>query len=115
MVKVFKNYILSAVMAITFSFSQVVSVNANYLISNSQKEKISVSVIESEKEKAINMAAFHVPTVSYGEKNGAPVEGKVENVVETVTVAMGLLVVGYALNIIGSIIGWVKDIVVIFK
>ncbi len=115
MVKIFKNYILSAVMAIVFSFSQVVSVNANYLINDSQKEKISVFVIESEKGKTINTVAFHVPTVSYGEKNGALVEGKVEDVVETVTIAMGLLVVGYALNIIGSIIGWVKDMVVIFR
>ncbi|WP_208435151.1 hypothetical protein [Bartonella phoceensis] len=110
MFKVFKNYLLSIFVALVFSFSHVVHVHANYFRNVSQKGGVSISIIGNEKGKAGNTDGFRIPAVSYEAK----VEGKVENVVEVVTVALGLLAISYVLNIIGSVLEWVKDLVAIF-
>lgn len=112
MVKVFKNYVLSLFIATAFSLSQIASVNANYLKNSSQHEASSVFSV---KQKAISMATLYVPSLNYEVGNKTAFEGKVEKVVEPLTVGVGIMVAGYAISFISSIIGWIKDIVLMFK
>ncbi|WP_208433918.1 hypothetical protein [Bartonella taylorii] len=112
MVKVFKNYVLSILIATAFSLSQVANVNANYLKNSSQQETSSVFAA---KQKAISMATLYIPSLNYEVGNKTTFEGKVEKVVEPLTVGMGIMIAGYAVSFISSIIGWIKDIVLMFK
>ncbi len=85
---------------------------------NTPKEELSVSFIEhvkNAKSDAVSTTAFYAPSVSYQTENETNADGKVEKVLEPVTLGMGLLFAGYAVSFIGSIIGWIKDIVVMFK
>ncbi|WP_375635758.1 MULTISPECIES: hypothetical protein [unclassified Bartonella] len=118
MVKIFKNYILSTFIASTFFISQTVTVNANYLKNDTPKEELSVSPMEQvkyAKSDVVSTTAFYVPSVNYQTENGTKGEGKIEKVVEPMTVGVGLLFAGYAMSFIGSIISWIKDIVLMFK
>ncbi|WP_273722969.1 MULTISPECIES: hypothetical protein [unclassified Bartonella] len=118
MVKIFKNYILSIFIASTFFISQTVNVNANYLKNDTPKEELSVSPMEQvkyAKSNVVSTAASYVPSVNYKTENGTTSEGKFEKVVEPMTIGMGLLLTGYAMSFIGSIISWIKDIVLMFK
>ncbi|CAK01100.1 hypothetical protein [Bartonella tribocorum] len=118
MVKIFKNYVLSVFIASTFFLSQTVNVNANYLKNGSPKEEFSVPLMEqvkNAKSDAVSTTAFYVPSVNYKTENGTTFEGKVEKVLEPMTVGVGLLFAGYAMSFIGSIISWIKDIVLMFK
>ncbi|WP_375616030.1 hypothetical protein [Bartonella sp. AP58NXGY] len=118
MVKIFKSYVLSIFITSAFFLSQTINVNANYLKKEAPKEECSVALMEqvkNVKSDAVSMTAFHVPSVSYGTENGTTFEGKVEKVVEPMTIGMGLLFAGYAMSFIGSIISWIKDIVLMFK
>ncbi|WP_156850487.1 hypothetical protein [Bartonella refiksaydamii] len=112
MVKVFKNHVLSIFIAIAFSLTQVANVNANYLKNSSQQETTSLSAV---KQKVISMATLYAHSLNYGVENKAIIEGKVEKVVEPLTIGFGLLAAGYAISFISSIIGWIKDMVLIFK
>ncbi|WP_375622297.1 MULTISPECIES: hypothetical protein [unclassified Bartonella] len=104
MTKVFKNYILNIFIAIAFLFSQIVNANANHLNNSFQKENVSVSVIE----KATNMATLYISNLNYGVGNEATVEGKVEKVLEPITLgAFGIsILAGYGIGTIGIILAW---------
>ncbi|WP_139412929.1 hypothetical protein [Bartonella mastomydis] len=118
MVKIFKNYVLSVFIASTFFLSQTVNVNANYLENTPPKEELSIPLkqqIKYAKSEEVFTTAFYAPSVNYQTENGTTFEGKVEKVLEPMTVGMGLLLTGYAISFIGSIIGWIKDIVLMFK
>ncbi|EJF82511.1 hypothetical protein [Bartonella rattimassiliensis] len=118
MVTIFKNYILSIFIVSTFFLSQTVNVNANYWKNDSSKEESSISLMgqtKFAKADTVSTTTFYVPSVSNQTKNETTFEGKVEKVVEPLTIGMGLLVSGYAISIIGSIISWIKDIVMMFK
>ncbi|QEE08981.1 cytochrome c-type biogenesis protein DsbD, protein-disulfide reductase [Bartonella kosoyi] len=118
MVKIFKNHLLSFFIASTFFISQTVNVNANYLENTTPKEEFSVPLMEqvkNVKSDAVSTTAFYVPSVNYKTENGTTFEGKVEKVLEPMTVGVGLLFAGYAVSFIGSIITWIKDIVLMFK
>ncbi|WP_208440830.1 hypothetical protein [Bartonella raoultii] len=118
MVKIFKKYILSVFIVSTFFISQTVNVNANYLENTTTKEELSIPLMKQTKYAkydTVSTVAFYVPSVSYQTENGTLSEGKVEKVLEPMTVILGLLSVGYAMSFIGSIIGWTKDIVLMFK
>ncbi|WP_019219756.1 hypothetical protein [Bartonella florencae] len=114
MVKIFKNY-LSVFIASTFFLSQTVNVHANYLENTTPKEEFSVSLMEqvkNAKSDAVSTTAFYAPSVSYQTENGTTSEGRVEKVVEPLTIGAGVLVAGYAITFI---ISWIKDIVLMFK
>lgn len=118
MVKIFKNHLLSVFIASTFLISQTVNVNANYLENTTPKEELSIPLmkqIKYAKSDAISTTAFYVPSVNYQTENGTTFQGKVEKVLEPMTVGVGLLFAGYAVSFIGSIITWIKDIVLMFK
>ncbi|WP_330169537.1 hypothetical protein [Bartonella grahamii] len=118
MVKIFKNYILSIFIASTFFISQTVNVNANYLKNDTPKEELSVFPIEQvkyAKSDVVSTTAFYVPSVNYQTESGTTGEGKVEKVVEVMTIGMGLLFTGYVMSLIGSITSWIRDIVLMFK
>ncbi|VEJ45030.1 hypothetical protein [Bartonella vinsonii] len=118
MIKVFKNYVLNTFVVATFFLSQIVSAHANYLKNSSQKEDVTDYVLEqvaTVTSTAVSTTAPYVPAVSYGTINGASAEGKVEKVVEPMTLGVGLLFAGYAISFVSSIIGWIKDIVLMFK
>ncbi|EJF81990.1 hypothetical protein [Bartonella doshiae] len=114
MLKNFKKYVLS-IFTFTFFLSQIVNVNANYLRNISQQENSTISVIEKENNKAINMATLYASDFIYGVGNETTSEGKIEKVVDALTIGTGIMFAGYAINLIGMIIGWIKDIVLMFK
>lgn len=116
--KIFKNSVLSIFMAGTFFLSQIVNANAYNLQNISQKENMANYVTEQKENttyKAVRMAALHIPAVSYGTENGTIVGGKVEKVLEPITIGLGLLCFGYAISFVSSLIGWIKDITLMFK
>ncbi|WP_375619758.1 MULTISPECIES: hypothetical protein [unclassified Bartonella] len=118
MVRIFKNYILSIFIASAFFISQTVNVNANYLKNDTQKEEFSVFPMEQVKyaeSNIVSTTAFYVPSVNYQTENGTIGKGKIEKVLEPMTIGVGLLFAGYAISFIGSIISWIKDIVLMFK
>ncbi|PIT69408.1 hypothetical protein [Bartonella tribocorum] len=118
MVKIFKNYVLSVFIASTFFLSQTINVNANYLKNDAPKDEFSVPLMEqvkNAKSDVVSTTAFYIPSVNYKTENGTNFEGKVEKVLAPMTIGMGLLFAGYALNFIGSIISWIRDIVSMFK
>ncbi|WP_375622819.1 MULTISPECIES: hypothetical protein [unclassified Bartonella] len=118
MVKIFKNYILSIFIASAFFISQTVNVNANCLKNDIPKEELSVLPMEQvkyAKSNVVSKTAFYVPSVSYQTENGTTGEGKIEKVVEPITIGIGVLSAGYAISLIGSIISWIKDIMLMFK
>ncbi|GAA5103475.1 hypothetical protein [Bartonella jaculi] len=109
MVKLFKNHVLSIFIVIAFFLSHVVNVNANHLRNSTQKEEISVSVIEQEIKKAMNMAALYIPGLNHGAENDAAIEGKIEKVLEPITIGVfGFgIAAGYAATAIGMFMGWI--------
>ncbi|UNF40860.1 hypothetical protein MNL09_01365 [Bartonella krasnovii] len=117
MVKLFKNYVLSFFIASTFFLSQTINVNANYLENTPPKEELSIPLmaLKNAKSDAVSTTAFYTPSVSYQIENMTPLEGKVEKVFAPMTIGKGLLFTGYAMNFIGSIITWIKDIVLMFR
>ncbi|EJF98994.1 hypothetical protein MEI_00161 [Bartonella vinsonii subsp. arupensis Pm136co] len=118
MVKLFKNYVLNIFIVSAFFLSQVASVNANYLKNSSQHDDVTNCALEqvaTVTSTTVSTTASYVPAVSYGTINGASIEGKVEKVVEPMTLGVGLLFAGYAISFVSSIIGWIKDIVLMFK
>lgn len=117
MVKLFKNYVLSFFIASTFFLSQTINVNANYLENTPPKEELSIPLmaLKNAKSDTVSTTAFYTPSVSYQIENGTASEGKVEKVVEPITIVVGILAAGYGISFIGSIIGWIKDIVLMFK
>ncbi|WP_019223469.1 hypothetical protein [Bartonella rattaustraliani] len=113
MIKILKNYILSVFIALAFSFSQVVNVSANSLNNNSQKEKVSIFVIGSKKEKEI--VASSVLDFACGTKNEVAIEKGIEKVVFepislgffTTVGALGFgFLTGSVAAILSAIIGW---------
>ncbi|EJF87551.1 hypothetical protein ME1_01153 [Bartonella vinsonii subsp. arupensis OK-94-513] len=116
MTKLFKNYILNIFIAIVFILSQIVNVHANHLSNNAQREDI--SIIEQAKKKVTHMATLYVPSLNHGAKNEATVEGRVEKVLEPLTLGtFGLSVlVGYGTSIVGMFLAWmIKGIVSLTK
>ncbi|MBB4076695.1 hypothetical protein GGR08_001001 [Bartonella fuyuanensis] len=114
MINIFKTYVFSIFIASTFFLSQIVNVNANYSRKDAPKEEFSVSLMEKAKNiksDAVSRTAFYFPSVSYETVS----EGKVEKVVDPTTIGVGLLVAGYAISFIGSLISWIKDLVLIFR
>ncbi|GAA4660323.1 hypothetical protein [Bartonella pachyuromydis] len=114
MVKVFNLFI-----AATFFLSQVVSVNASHLRNASHKEEPVNYVVEQVKDTtstAVNVAALHIPAVSYGTiTEDTANEGSFEKVVDPLTVTAGIMAFGFAINTISAVIGWIKDIISIFR
>ncbi|MGF7156834.1 hypothetical protein [Bartonella heixiaziensis] len=114
MVKIFKNHVFSVFIAIIFSLSQIVNVNAYHLKNSPQKEEISVSVVKQDKKKAISMAALYLPSLNYGSENEALTGGKIEKVFEPITLgfftttgALGFgFLTGSILGLFTGIIGW---------
>ncbi|MCZ2158488.1 hypothetical protein NPX99_04250 [Bartonella sp. 220] len=108
MTKILKNYILNIFIAIVFILSQVVNVHANHLSNNTQQEDVSVSLIEQAKKKVTHMAALYAPNLNDGAKNEATVEGRVEKVLEPLTLGtFGLSVLaGYTTSIVGMFLAW---------
>ncbi|WP_254472957.1 MULTISPECIES: hypothetical protein [unclassified Bartonella] len=118
MVKIFKNYFLSVFIASTFFLSQTVNVNANYLENTTPKEELSIPLmkqIKYAKSDAVSTTAFYAPSVSYQTENGTTFQGKVEKVLDPMTIGIGVLVTGCVINVIGSIISWIKDISTFLK
>ncbi|EJF75284.1 hypothetical protein MEC_00760 [Bartonella alsatica IBS 382] len=114
MIKIFKNYVFNIFIVVTFSLSQVVNVNANQLRNSTQKDNISVSVMEKMKNTsptATKITALSVPAISYGTTSKNPIEGKIEKVVLVETIGVGLFYAGYVLSLIGLMIGPIKDII----
>ncbi|EJF75282.1 hypothetical protein HWV54_05715 [Bartonella alsatica] len=116
MAKVFN--VTNIFIVVAFFLSQIANVNAHYLRNIPQKEE----VVDYVMEKAENMApkvvmttAFSIPTVNYGTTHGTFFEGKIEKVVELVTIGTGLLITGYVISFISSVIGWIKDITIMLK
>ncbi|WP_455481060.1 hypothetical protein V3564_01360 [Bartonella sp. B12(2025)] len=106
MIKIFKIYVLNTFIVIVFFLSQIVNVNANYLKNNSQSNNISFSVMEQGRKKTVNMSAY-VPGLIHEAENKAVTEGKIEKVLEPVTLGtFGLGVfIGYASSATGMLIG----------
>ncbi|BBL53633.1 hypothetical protein MF1_08910 [Bartonella quintana] len=115
MKKLLKNYGLSILIASAFSLSQVANVHATHLRNSPQTVNTSVSVIEQGKKQAINMAALYVPSLNHGAENETDFAGKVEKVLEPLTITMGVAAVGYAISIIGTLIDWIAKIASLFK
>lgn len=116
MTKLFKNHILSAFIAIAFSFSQIINVHANHLEKNSLREEVSIT--EQGRQNAINTAAFYISSFNHGVKNETAVEGKIEKVFEPVTIGtFGIgIALGYGSTAIGLLFGWIiTKIVMLFK
>ncbi|KEC55378.1 hypothetical protein [Bartonella koehlerae] len=116
MVKVFKNHVFRVFIATFFSLSQIVSVSAhaNPFRNSPQQENISVYIMEQEKKKAINMAAFYIPSFTYEAKNESALEGKVEKVVEPITIGIfGIgMAIGYATTAVGLLFGWIINLII---
>ncbi|WP_273720741.1 MULTISPECIES: hypothetical protein [unclassified Bartonella] len=113
MVKVF-NILIAA----TFFLSQAVNVNASHLRNAPHEEEVANYAMEQVNDTtstAIRMAALHVPAVSYSTTTETASEGKFEKVVEPMTIAAAVMLGGFVLSSITSVIGWIKDIVSIFK
>ncbi|AGF75490.1 hypothetical protein [Bartonella vinsonii] len=110
----FKNHVLSVLIAIAFSFSQIVNVHANHFKNCSQKEEISVSVLEKNKKKIINTVALYLPSLNYGSENETITGEKIVKVFEPITLgfftSLGAFGFGFFtgsfLGIITGIIGW---------
>ncbi|WP_175869485.1 hypothetical protein [Bartonella gabonensis] len=118
MVKIFKNYVLSVFIVSTFFLSQTVNVNANYLENTPPKEEFSLPLmgqVKNAKADIVSTATFYAPSVSYQTENGTISEGKVEKVVDPITVGMGLLFSVYAMNFIGTLVGGIKGIIAMFR
>ncbi|WP_455466511.1 hypothetical protein [Bartonella sp. B39] len=118
MVKIFKNYALSILIAYAFFLSQIVSVNANHLKNGHQKEVIAGFLMEqvgNASSQAVTMVTFYAPILGYEVKNGDTVEGKIEKIVEPITVGTGILIAGHVVSFISAVIGWIKDILLMIK
>ncbi|WP_317992965.1 hypothetical protein [Bartonella gliris] len=115
MVKLFKNHVLSIIIATVFSLFQVINVNANYLKNNFQQEVVSVSVEKQGENKAISTTTFHTTDLNRGAKNETAIEGKVERVLEPLTVGIGVILAGHVISAITAFIGWITQIVSLFK
>ncbi|AGF75492.1 hypothetical protein [Bartonella vinsonii] len=118
MVKLFKNYMLNMFIVASFFISQIASAHANYLKNSSQNDDVTDCVLEqvaTATSTAVKTTTSYVPTISYGTINEANIEGKVEKVLDPMTIGLGFMFIGYGLSIVSSIIGWIKEIVLMFK
>ncbi|MBB5073533.1 hypothetical protein HNQ69_000654 [Bartonella callosciuri] len=118
MVKVFKNNVLSVFIVAAFFLSQVVNVNANHLRNSSQKEDVIDYILKQMGNPISNITGItdlYVSTVNYGVENKATVEGKIEKVIEPVTIVTGLVIATYAINLIGALTAWIKEIIFMSK
>lgn len=113
MTKMFKKHVLNIFIMIVFFLSQIVNVNANYLKNNSQKENISISLKKQGNKKAISMATLYVPDLNYGVENKATIEGKIEKVLEPITLGtFGVgVAIGYAATAVGILLGWIINLI----
>ncbi|MET3589368.1 hypothetical protein ABID23_000445 [Bartonella silvatica] len=115
MTKFFKKYVLNTLIASTFLLSQVVNTNAShYTVKEKAVDYVTVKT-ENKVSTATHTASFYTPAVSHGAENGAIAEGKTEKVAELLTIGVGIMIAGYAFSFLGSIIGFIKDIVAMFK
>ncbi|WP_455466510.1 hypothetical protein [Bartonella sp. B39] len=112
MTRVFKNYVLNIFIVIVFFLSQVMSINANHLRNSHKKEEVAGFLMKQAGNtisKAVTMTALHDSTFGYEVENGIPTEGKIEKVVEPVTLSLfgvGVLT-GYAASAAGMLLGWI--------
>ncbi|UNE54891.1 hypothetical protein [Bartonella machadoae] len=108
MAKLFRNYLFNIFIATVFFLSQIVNVHANSLSNVVQQEE--VSVIEQVKEKVTHITAFYAPSLNYEAINDTTAEGKVEKVIEPITLTLGTFgiaaLAGYATTIVGMLLGW---------
>ncbi|WP_175869488.1 hypothetical protein [Bartonella gabonensis] len=112
MIKVLQTYVLNIFIVIAFLLSQIINVHANHLANEAQWETI--SLMEKENKKAVNIAAFYIPNFTHGAKSESAIEGKVEKVFEPITLGVlstvgawgfGFLT-GSIMAIFSGIIGW---------
>ncbi|PIT69499.1 hypothetical protein [Bartonella tribocorum] len=118
MMKIFKNYVLSVFISSTFFISQTVNVNANYLINEAQKEKISVSLmkqVKNAKSDVVFTTFSYVPSISYQTENEITGEGKFEKVIEPMSIGMGLFFTGCALRCMALLVNLIESVVSISK
>ncbi|GAA5099918.1 hypothetical protein [Bartonella acomydis] len=116
MTKMFKNYILNIFIVMVFFLSQVVNANANNLRNSPQKEEIIDCIVD--RNKAVNIVSFHIPNLNLGTENNALAKGKIEKVLEPVTIGtFGIgMAVGYASSAVSMLLGWlISKIVIIIK
>ncbi|WP_455482273.1 hypothetical protein V4P56_01175 [Bartonella sp. B35(2025)] len=57
----------------------------------------------------MNIASLHVPNLNYGVNNEDTIEGKIEKVLEPVTIGtFGLgVATGYGSTVISALVGWI--------
>ncbi|PIT69500.1 hypothetical protein [Bartonella tribocorum] len=118
MIKLFKNYGLNVFIASTFFISQTVNVNANYLINEAPKEKFSVSLmkqVKNAKSDVVFTTFSYVPSISYQTENEITDKGKIEKVIEPISIGTGLLFTGYALNCIALLASFIDRVISISK
>ncbi|EJF85765.1 hypothetical protein [Candidatus Bartonella washoeensis] len=115
MVKLFKNKMLSIFLVSAFSLLQVASVNANHFKNSSQQEYYSASVVKKEENTVISTAALSIPSLKSEVEHEAAIEGKIEKVAGALTLGVGFMIAGYAINLITTLIGWITQIVGLFK
>ncbi|WP_455477313.1 hypothetical protein [Bartonella sp. B41] len=99
-----KNYVLNVFIVFAFFLSQIVNVQANYASNKLQKENFYVSATEHKINKTVSMDALYVSNfLDQGTEN----EGKIEKVVEPITIgALGLgTLTGYVTSVVGMVIG----------
>ncbi|WP_336294752.1 hypothetical protein [Bartonella sp. CB169] len=118
MVKIFKVYVLNIFIAAAFFLSQTFGANANHLKSTPKKENVADYIMKhagNTISQTVGVDSSHVQALSYETKNEAAVEEKIEEVVEPLTIGVGLAIAGYVFSLIGTVIGWIKDIALIAK
>ncbi|EJF82510.1 hypothetical protein [Bartonella rattimassiliensis] len=118
MIKLFKNHMLGIFIMSAFSLSQVVSVHANYLQNNTLSENTVISAIKQKRKDAIDIIALYAPNLNHDVENEITIEGKVEKVVEPLTLGtFGIgIAIGYASSMVGMFLGWIiSKIILYFK
>ncbi|EJF81530.1 Uncharacterised protein [Candidatus Bartonella washoeensis] len=115
MVKLFKNKMLSIFLTAAFSFLQIVNVNANHLKNSFQQEYYSASVVKKEENTVISTASLSIPSLKSEVRQEAITEGKIEKVAGPLTLGVGVMVAGYAMSAISTIIGWITQIIAFFR
>ncbi|WP_455477312.1 hypothetical protein [Bartonella sp. B41] len=104
-----KNYVLNVFIVFAFFLSQIVNVQANYASNKLQKENFYVSATEHKINKTVSMDALYVSNfLDQGTEN----EGKIEKVVEPITIGVLSTTAAFGLGFsVGSIMAAVSAMI----